>query len=49
MTTRPQPDGIERDLDALRTVARERGARLAFGALVTRPGTIRLPDTLTPI
>ena len=44
MTTRPQPGGIERDLDVLRTIARERDARLAVGALVARPGTIRVGD-----
>ena len=44
MTTRPQPGGIERDLDVLRTIARERDARLAVGALVARPGTVRVGD-----
>ncbi len=47
MTTRPQPGGIERDLDVLRTIARERDARLAVGALVTQPGTTRVGDALT--
>jgi MOSC domain-containing protein len=46
MTTRPQPGGIERDLDVLRTIARERDARLAVGALVARPGRIRVGDQL---
>jgi uncharacterized protein len=46
MTTRPQPGGIERDLDVLRTIARERDARLAVGALVTQPGTVRVGDEL---
>jgi uncharacterized protein len=49
MTTRAQADGIERDLDVLRTIARERDARLAVGALVARPGTIRAGDALTPV
>jgi uncharacterized protein YcbX len=49
MTTRAQADGIERDLDVLRTIARERDARLAVGALVARPGTIRAGDALTPL
>jgi uncharacterized protein len=31
MVTRPQPDGIDRDLDVLRTIARERGARPGGG------------------
>jgi uncharacterized protein YcbX len=47
MTTRPQPGGIERDLDVLRTIARERDACLAVGALVTQPGTVRVGDALT--
>jgi uncharacterized protein len=49
MTTRAQADGIGRDLDVLRTIARERDARLAVGALVARPGTIRAGDALTPV
>ena len=47
MTTRPQPGGIERDLQVLRTIARERDARLAVGGLVTRPGRVSVGDTLT--
>lgn len=47
MTTRAQPDGIERDLDVMRTIARERDARLAIGALVSRGGTVRVGDALT--
>ena len=46
MTTRAQAGGIERDLDVLRTIARERDARLAVGALVVEQGTIRVGDTL---
>ena len=45
MTTRAQP-GIERDLDVLRTIAREREACLAVGALVSQPGTVHVGDTL---
>ena len=45
-TTRPQPGGIERDLQVLRTIARERDARLAVGALVRQPGTVRVGDAL---
>lgn len=48
MTTRPQP-GVERDLDVLRTINRERGGRLAVGALVVQPGVVRIGDPLTPI
>ena len=46
MTTRAQAGGIERDLDVLRTIARERDARLAVGALVIEPGIVRVGDTL---
>jgi uncharacterized protein len=49
MTTRPQPDGIERDLDVLRTIQRERDGCLAVGALVVRPGTVRVGASLTPV
>lgn len=44
MTTRPQPGGIERDLDVLRTINRERGGFLAVGALVASPGRIAVGD-----
>src|SRR3954471_753571 len=47
MTVRPQPGGIERDLQVLRTIARERDACLAVGALVTQPGVIRVGDELS--
>ena len=47
MTTRPQAGGIERDLDVLRAIARERGNNLAVGALVSRPGHVRVGDELT--
>ena len=46
MTVRPQPDGLERDLQVLRTIARERDARLAVGGLVTRPGAVSVGDAL---
>jgi uncharacterized protein len=46
MTTRPQPGGIERDLQVLRTIARERDACLAVGAVVTRPGGVAVGDVL---
>ena len=48
MVTRAQPGGIERDLTVLRAVARERDACLAVGALVARPGVVRVGDALTP-
>lgn len=46
MVTRPQPRGIDRDLDVLRTVARESEGFLGVGALVASPGEIRLGDEL---
>ena len=49
MTTRPQPGGIERDLDVLRTINRERDRCLAVGALVVQPGAVRVGDALTTI
>ena len=45
MVTRAQP-GIERDLDVLRTVHRERDHTLAVGAAVLRTGRIRVGDDL---
>ncbi len=48
MITRPQPGGVERDLDVLRTIKRDRGGRLAVGALVVEPGMVRVGDTLAP-
>jgi uncharacterized protein len=44
ITTRQQPGGIERDLSVLRTIARQRNARLAVGALVSQPGLVRVGD-----
>ena len=49
MTTRPQAGGVERDLDVLRRINRERGGCLAVGALVRKPGTVRVGDTLTSV
>ena len=46
MTTRPQPDGIGRDLDVLRTINRERDGFLGVGALVTRGGSFAVGDQL---
>jgi hypothetical protein len=47
VTTRAQAGGVERDLDVLRTINRERGGCLAVGALVRQPGTVRVGDRLT--
>jgi uncharacterized protein len=49
MTTRPQPGGIERDLDVLRTINREREGYLAAGAVVARPGRVKVGDVITEI
>lgn len=49
MVTRPQPQGIDRDLDVLRTIARERDACLAIGALVASPGMVAVGDTLSRV
>jgi uncharacterized protein YcbX len=46
MVTRAQAGGVERDLDVLRAIAREREARLAVGALVVGPGTVHVGDAL---
>jgi uncharacterized protein len=46
MTVRPQPGGIERDLEVLRTIARERDTCLAVGALVRQPGRVAVGDAL---
>ncbi len=46
MVTRPQPEGIGRDLGVLRTIARERQNRLAIGALVSEQGRISVGDAL---
>lgn len=46
MTTRAQPGGIDRDLQALRTIARGRDARLAVGGVVAQPGVVSVGDVL---
>lgn len=46
MITRPQLGGVAADPDVLRTLARERDACLAIGALVVRPATVRVGDRL---
>ncbi|HWL41487.1 MAG TPA: MOSC N-terminal beta barrel domain-containing protein [Ilumatobacter sp.] len=43
IVTRPQP-ALARDLDVLRTVARERSGNLGVGALVVEPGSIAIGD-----
>lgn len=46
MVTRPQPGGIERDLEVLRTIHRRRDGCLAVGARVERPGRVSVGDRL---
>jgi MOSC domain-containing protein len=48
MVTRPQPGEIDHDPDVLRTIARERAACLAVGAIATRSGIVRLGDEIRP-
>jgi uncharacterized protein YcbX len=49
MVTRPQRGGIERDLEVLRTIARERSGNLAVGALVERAGVLGVGDRVQPL
>ena len=49
MVTRPQPgtldhDAVEKDLGVLRTIHRERGGKLAIGALVPVAGLVSVGD-----
>ncbi len=46
LVTRPQPGGIEKDLDVLRTVHRAHGGTLAVGATVVVPGVVSVGDRL---
>ena len=48
MVTRPQPGGIQRNLDVLRTLHRERDGNLAIGAVVVKPGPVRIGDRVRP-
>lgn len=48
MVTRPQPGGVERDLDVLRTVNRERAGNLGIGLVVSSPGRVAVGDSLIP-
>lgn len=49
VVTRPQPGGIGRDLDVLRTVLRESDGFLGVGALVVTPGHIQVGDEVTDL
>ena len=46
MTTRPSRRH-DRDLDVLRTIARERGNNLGVGTLVAAPGRVAVGDAVT--
>jgi uncharacterized protein YcbX len=46
MITRPQPDGIERDVEVLRSINRDRGSCIAIGATVRSPGELGVGDAL---
>ncbi|MGI9642968.1 MAG: MOSC domain-containing protein [Acidimicrobiia bacterium] len=45
MVTRPQP-GVDRDLDVLKTINRERNSELGIGMTVTTHGTINVGDAV---
>ena len=49
MVTRSQPNGIERDLDVLRTIVKERAGNLGVGALITRSGAVAVGDVLLAV
>ncbi|MEO6125598.1 MAG: MOSC N-terminal beta barrel domain-containing protein [Ilumatobacteraceae bacterium] len=46
MVTRPQPGGIERDLDVLRTINAERDSLLGIAGLVGAAGSVAIGDEL---
>jgi len=46
ITTRPQPGGIERDLDVLRTINARTNGQLGIGSLVITGGKVKLGDEL---
>jgi hypothetical protein len=48
MVTRAQPGGIERDVEVLRTIVRDRDSCLAVGGLVLEPGVVAVGDELRP-
>jgi MOSC domain-containing protein len=49
ITTRPQPGGIERDLDVLRTINARSDGQLGIGSLVITGGKVALGDELEPL
>jgi uncharacterized protein YcbX len=46
MVARPQPGGIERNLEILKTINSERASFLAVGALVSQAGALHIGDEL---
>lgn len=46
MVTRPQPGGIDRDLDVLRTINRSTAGDLGLSLVVTTPGVISVGDAV---
>lgn len=48
MVTRPQP-GLDRDLDVLRTINRQRESKLSVGALIETAGSINVGDLVTTV
>ncbi len=46
ITTRAQPGGIERDLDVLRAINRDRAGNLGVGALVQNAGSVTIGDAV---
>ena len=49
MVTRPQPGGIDRDLDVLRTINAERASLLGIGGLVRTTGVVSVGDELSVV
>ena len=49
ITTRPQPGGIERDLDVLRTINARRDGNLGIGGLVVETGRIAVGDEVVAV
>jgi uncharacterized protein YcbX len=47
ITTRPQPGGIDRDLEVLRTVNRDREGHLGISGMVTPTGHVAVGDEIT--
>jgi uncharacterized protein len=48
LVTRPQPGGLGRDLDVLKTIIRERAGNLGVGSMVVQQGHVAVGDVLVP-